>query len=84
VTVNGLVPGFSENEMQAGWGTGAPHIGKAIWHDYMPLALQSGRFYAKPDPFILKGGLAKVQDGIDMLKKGVSAKKIVIELAAET
>jgi hypothetical protein len=49
----------------------------------MPAALESGRFYAKPDPFILKGGLAKVQEGIDMLKKGVSAKKVVIELAGE-
>jgi hypothetical protein len=84
MTVNGLVPGFSETEIPDGWGTGAPHIGKAIWHNYIPLALQSGQFYAKPDPFILKGGLAKVQEGIDMLKKGVSAKKIVIELAGES
>lgn len=50
----------------------------------MPSALESGQFYAKPDPFILTGGLAKVQEGIDMLKKGISAKKIVIELAGES
>jgi hypothetical protein len=82
--VNGLAPGFSESELNGAWGTGAPHIGKAIWHDFMPSALERGQFHAKPDPFILKGGLAKVQEGIDMLKKGVSAKKLVIELAGES
>ncbi|KAF2669836.1 putative quinone oxidoreductase [Microthyrium microscopicum] len=81
--VNGLAPGFTESELNGEWGTGAPHIGKAIWEDFMPSALASGQFQAKPDPFVLKGGLGKVQEGIDMVKKGVSAKKIVIELAAE-
>jgi hypothetical protein len=81
--VNGLAPGFAEEELNGAWGTGAPQIGKAIWQDYMPAALESGKFQAKPDPFIIKGGLAKVQDGVDMLKKGVSAKKIVVEIAGE-
>jgi hypothetical protein len=78
--VNGLAPGFTKEELNGDWGIGAPHIGEAIWHDYIPTALESGKFQAKPDPFIIKGGLAKVQDGVDMLKKGVSAKKIVIEI----
>jgi len=82
--VNGLAPGFEVDEIQGGWGKGAPQIGKAIWHDYVPSALASGKFQAKPDHFIIKSGLAKVQDGIDMLRKGVSAKKLVIELARES
>jgi hypothetical protein len=82
--VNGLAPGFTEAELNGAWGTGAPLIGKTIWHDYMPTALESGKFQAKPDPFIIKGGLAKVQDGIDALRNGVSAKKIVIEITGES
>lgn len=34
----------------------------------------------KPDPEILEGGLERVQEGMDILRKGVSAKKIVIEV----
>jgi hypothetical protein len=37
----------------------------------------------KPDPEIIEGGLGKVQEGIDIVRKGVSAKKIVIEVAKE-
>ncbi len=82
--MNGLTPGFTEEELNGAWGTGAPHIGEAIWHGYLPAALKSGQFQAKPDPYIIRGGLAKVQDGIDMLRKGVSAKKIVIEITGES
>ncbi|KIW06957.1 uncharacterized protein PV09_02616 [Verruconis gallopava] len=83
VLVNGLAPGFTEDELKGAWGTGAPEIGQAVWHDFMPTALETGKFLAKPDPVILRGGLSKVQDGIDMLRKGVSAQKVVIEIAGE-
>lgn len=55
-------------------------VGKAIWGEYVPAALASGQLAAKPDPLILKGGLSRVQDGLDILKAGVSATKVVIEL----
>lgn len=58
-------------------------VGDAVWRKYIPEALASGKFQAKPDPLIVEGGLAKVQEGIDMLKAGVSAKKIVIEISKE-
>lgn len=58
-----------------------PDIGAAVWHNFIPGALAAGKFQPKPDPEILEGGLGRVQDGIDILKKGVSAKKIVIEIA---
>ena len=83
LTVNGLAPGFAEEELNGPWGVGLDRVGKAVWRDYMPTALESGKFQAKPDPHVIKGGLTKVQDGIDMLRKGVSAKKIVIEIAEE-
>ncbi|KAF8860590.1 putative quinone oxidoreductase [Acephala macrosclerotiorum] len=67
---NGLDPGFVDFE-----------LGNYIWKMFIPQALATGKFQAKPDPLILEGGLERVQEGIDMLRKGVSAQKIVIEVA---
>jgi Zn-dependent alcohol dehydrogenase len=58
-------------------------VGDAVLRKYLPQALAEGKLQAKPDPMIIEGGLEKVQHGIDLLKKGVSAKKIVIEIAKE-
>jgi hypothetical protein len=71
--VNGLDPGMVNLD-----------VGDAVWRKYLPEALAAGTFQAKPDPFIVKGGLEKAQEGIDLLRKGVSAKKIVIEIAEES
>ncbi|KAJ6102527.1 alcohol dehydrogenase [Penicillium sp. IBT 16267x] len=67
-----LDPGFS-----------ASHVGDAIWHKFMPSALAAGKFQAKPDPHLIRGGLSKVQEGIDLMREGVSAKKIVIDISTE-
>ncbi|GFF54905.1 hypothetical protein IFM46972_10137 [Aspergillus udagawae] len=56
-------------------------IGDALWRKYLPKALATGKLVPKPDPEIIQGGLGKVQEGIDIVRKGVSAKKIVIEVA---
>lgn len=79
----GLASGFTTEELTGASGTGAVHLAEPIWHDFMPDALASGQFQAKPDPLIIKGGLSKVHEGIDLLRKGVSAKKIVIEIDFE-
>jgi hypothetical protein len=34
----------------------------------------------KPEPLVIKGGLHHIQEGLDILKKGVSAAKVVVEL----
>ncbi|EDN99838.1 hypothetical protein SS1G_02696 [Sclerotinia sclerotiorum 1980 UF-70] len=62
---------------------GAMHfdLGDAVWRKYLPAALAAGKYLAKPDPEVLQGGLERVQDGMDIVRKGVSAKKIVIEVA---
>jgi hypothetical protein len=57
-------------------------VGDAVWRKYLPEALAAGKFLAKPEPHILKG-LDRVQEGLDLLEKGVSAKKIVIEVEKE-
>ena len=58
-------------------------IGDAVWQKYVPKALAAGQLQTKPDPQVLEGGLKRVQDGIDLLREGVSAKKLVIEIAKE-
>ena len=83
----GLAPAFSTSELNGllgSWGVGgAPQIGTAVWHDFMPKALEMGKFQAKPDPYVVKGGLSKVQEGVNIVRNGVSAKKVVIEIAGE-
>jgi hypothetical protein len=59
-------------------------LGDAVWRIYLPQALAAGKLLAKPDPLVLEGGLERVQEGINILRKGVSAKKVVIEIARET
>jgi hypothetical protein len=60
-----------------------PELGDAIWRKYLPQALAAGKFQPKPDPLIVEGGLEKVQEGVNILRKGVSAKKVVIEISKE-
>lgn len=66
--MNGLDPGLVRLD-----------IGDAIWRKFLPEALAARKFQAKPDPFVLEG-LENVQAGIDMVREGVSAKKIVIHV----
>jgi hypothetical protein len=52
----------------------------SVWWELVPSALASGALKCKPDPEILKGGLEKLQDAVNLQKKGVSAKKLVMEI----
>jgi NADPH-dependent curcumin reductase CurA len=55
------------------------HIGEYIFGEFLPEALEKGVMQAKPDAEVVGKGLESVQHGVDVLKKGVSAKKIVVE-----
>jgi NADPH:quinone reductase-like Zn-dependent oxidoreductase len=55
-------------------------IGKAMWEDFLPTALAEGRFVPKPDVLKVEGGLEMVQEALEIQKKGVSAKKVVLSL----
>lgn len=70
--MNGLDPGMVHLD-----------VGDAVWRKYIPQALAAGKFQAKPDPKIIEGGLGKVQEGVNLLRKGVSATKVVIEISKE-
>lgn len=55
-------------------------VGKAIWEDYLPEALRAGTFVPFPEPTVVGNGLENVQKGIDLLREGVSARKVVVSL----
>jgi NADPH:quinone reductase-like Zn-dependent oxidoreductase len=56
------------------------HVGEWIWGKFVPEALANGRLQAKPDPFVVGIGLKDIQNALDIQKKGVSAKKVVVTL----
>ena len=64
-------------------GFSVPDVGNAVWREYIPKALDTGKFQAKPEPAVIEGGLDKIQEGLDIQRKGVSAKKIVIHVSEE-
>ena len=51
-----------------------------LWKDYVTKALESGQLKCLPEPAVIGKGLESCQIGMDENKKGVSAKKVVIEL----
>lgn len=51
-----------------------------VWEHYVTPALESGKLLAVPEPLVVGKGLEYVQKGLDESKKGVSARKLVVEL----
>ncbi|MCJ1475381.1 hypothetical protein MMC13_004043 [Lambiella insularis] len=64
------------------WGSTLIHneVGKAIYEDFLPKALAAGTFVAAPEPEVVGTALDYIQAACDRLKKGVSAKKLVVLL----
>lgn len=58
----------------------ASSIGPRVWQDFLGPALQAGNFQYMPRAEVVGHGLEDIQAGIDLLAKGVSAKKLVISL----
>lgn len=54
--------------------------GKAIWKDWLAGALEDGTMKCMPPPEVVGTGLEKIQDAVDAIGKGVSGKKLVVEL----
>ena len=55
-------------------------VGKAMYEDFLPKALEEGGFVAAPEPVVVGKGLEKIQGAFEVQKKGVSAKKVVVSL----
>lgn len=56
-------------------------LAKAIWADFLGQALEEGTLVPKPDPLVAGHGLGEIQKGMDLQKKGVSARKVVVTIA---
>jgi NADPH:quinone reductase-like Zn-dependent oxidoreductase len=55
-------------------------VGKAVYEDFLPGALAEGKYIAAPDPQVVGKGLENIQPAIDVMRKGLSAKKLVVTL----
>lgn len=55
-------------------------LAEKVFHDFLPEALAEGKFRALPTAQVVGEGLEAAQGALDLLKKGVSAKKIVVTL----
>ncbi|OTA92181.1 hypothetical protein M434DRAFT_22026 [Hypoxylon sp. CO27-5] len=64
------------------WGSDlmANEVGSAIYNDFLPQALATGQYQAKPSPTVVGSGLESLQNAIDFYQRGVSATKIVVSL----
>ena len=51
-----------------------------VYLDYLGSALAEKQFVPGPEPLIVGQGLQKINEALDLNKKGVSAKKIVVSL----
>ena len=56
-------------------------LAKAIWADFLGQALEMGSLVPKPDPLVAGHGLGEIQKGMDLQKKGISARKVVVTIA---
>jgi len=55
-------------------------LGAAIFENFLPKALEEGSFVYAPKPLVVGKGLDKIQEAFEVLKKGVSAQKVVVSL----
>ena len=55
-------------------------IGHAVWHEYLPTALERGAFVPAPAPLVVGQGLEHAQTAMNKNKEGLSASKAVVTL----
>ena len=55
-------------------------VGPGIYVDFLPPALTSGTCRAAPEAVLVGKGLEQIPGAIDQLRKGVSAKKLVVRV----
>lgn len=61
-------------------GHGYDEVTRVTWEEFVPEALETGVLKPLPPPLVAGKGLGAIQEGIDQNKKGVSFKKVVVEL----
>jgi NADPH:quinone reductase-like Zn-dependent oxidoreductase len=55
-------------------------VSRAVYEDFLPKALAEGKFVAAPEPHIIGKGLKSLQEGLEVQRRGMSAKKVVVIL----
>lgn len=55
-------------------------VGPAIYNTFLPAALADGRYVPAPDPVVVGAGLEHLPEAFNMLRRGVSAAKVVVTL----
>jgi NADPH:quinone reductase-like Zn-dependent oxidoreductase len=55
-------------------------VSHLIYEDFLPQALTDGRYVTAPEPILAGHGLERINDAIDLHRKGVSARKVVVSL----
>jgi len=55
-------------------------VGSMLWEDFLPAALAEGRYLTAPSAEVVGTGLEQLQPALDQLRRGVSAKKLVVSL----
>jgi hypothetical protein len=55
-------------------------LGAIIFEDFLPKALEEGSYAYAPKALVVGKGLDKIQEAFEVLKKGVSAQKVVVSL----
>jgi NADPH:quinone reductase-like Zn-dependent oxidoreductase len=55
-------------------------VGPGIYVDFLPAALASGTYRAAPEAVVVGEGLGQIPGAIDQLRRGVSAKKLVVRI----
>jgi Zn-dependent alcohol dehydrogenase len=55
-------------------------VAKAIYGEFLPKALEARKMKPKPDPVMIGKGLEHMQEGMDKVRAGVRATKIVVSL----
>ncbi|KAF4631493.1 hypothetical protein G7Y89_g6637 [Cudoniella acicularis] len=55
-------------------------VAKGVYNEFLPAALRDGGFVPAPEPLVVGKGLERVQEALDVSRKGVSAKKVVVIL----
>ncbi len=55
-------------------------VGPMLWENFLPAALAEGRYSAAPEPQVVGSGLEDLQQALDTLHRGVSARKLVVSL----
>lgn len=59
---------------------GRNEVSQVVYVDFLPTALAKGTYVAAPEPQVVGYGLESIQQALEIQKKGVSAKKVVVSL----